>query len=130
MKRILFISIAIIFFVIIRISQIRLELLKSFYEMLGSEKQRQTSYVETEVEIETLNSNNRSFMAELEVPQMENDDLAEADQSQIEMELEEQEGAVGGILEDRTGNAQVMCKYLILNLTESCNATLTIFIIR
>lgn len=112
----------------LRISQIRLELLKSFYEMLGSEKQS-ASYIEAEVDLETLP--NRIFVPEVEVPQMQNDDLAEADQSHLEMELElEQEGAVGGILE--VGNAQVMCmcKYLILKLVESCNATLTIFVTR
>lgn len=69
--------------------------------MLGSEKQS-ASYMEAEVEIETLR-----FVPEVEVPQMQNDDLAEADQSHLEMELEEQEGAVGGILE--ASNAQVMC---------------------
>lgn len=97
--------------VFFRISQIRLEILKSFYEILGSEKQ-QDSFVETEAEIET--GNNRLFLAEIEVPEMQNDDLAEADQSHLEVELDEQEGAVGGILD---GNVQVMChicKCLIL----------------
>lgn len=80
--------------------------------MLGSEKQE--SYVKSDIEIEPLSSstvpvgNNRTFMGEIELPQMQNDDLAEADQSQLEMELEEQEGAVGGILEERVGSTQVM----------------------
>lgn len=62
---------------------------------MGAEKQQ-------EVEVE-----NQLFMPEVQMPQMQNDDLAEADQSHLEMELEEQEGAVGGILEERVGNAQV-----------------------
>lgn len=102
-----------------------MEILKAFYGLLGSEKQ-------SEVEVETMNAsiptgNNRIFMAEVEV---QNDDLVEADRSHLEVELEDQEGAVGGILE---GSAQVMChicicKYLNLNSVESCNVTLTIFI--
>lgn len=85
----------------------RLDILKLFYEILGAEKQ-QDSYVEQEIEIETM-GNNRLFMTEVEVPpQIQNDDLAEADQSHLEIELDEQEGAVGGILEEIVGNAQVM----------------------
>lgn len=117
----------------LRISQIRLEILKSFYEMLGSERQ-QEFYAETENTSESLPvGSNRLFTAEVEVPQMQNDDLAEADQSQLEIELEEQEGAVGGILEDEVGSTQVggcvNCKYLILKLDESCNVPLTLYLL-
>lgn len=82
-----------------RISQIRLEILKAFYEILGSGKQ-------TDAEVET-EAQGQDFLREIEMQQ--NDDLVEADRSHLEMELEEQEGAVGGILEERggSGNAQV-----------------------
>lgn len=83
-----------------RISKVRLEILKSICEILGPEKQEQQ--ISNDIIIVASNAESTGEyligIGESETPQMQNDDLTEADQRQLETEPEEQEGAVGGIV--------------------------------
>lgn len=45
-----------------------------------------------------LTSQINNFVEESNTPQMQNGDLAEADQSHLEVQEEEEEGAVGGVM--------------------------------